>query len=200
MPNVFISYHHANDQSYKDSLVKFATENKIFSDVSVNTGDISDALDDQAIRAKIRDEYLQDSTVTLVLVGTGTKGRKHVDWEIYSSMFDGAKNKKSGVLAITLPSTNCTYFTAAHGDEEKKLIHPEVQGWTSLANRSDYEDRYPYLPERLVDNLHHGKGRISVVPWAKINASSLSFLVNATHNNRASTEYDLSRAMRRRDS
>ena len=72
MHRVFISYHHANDQKYKDGLVKWAKENNIFIDYSVDTGDISDDLTDEQIREKIRDEYLRDSTVTILLVGTGT--------------------------------------------------------------------------------------------------------------------------------
>ena len=72
----------------------------LFIDTSVDTGGISDSLSDESIREKIRDEYLRDSTVTIVLVGTETKRRKHIDWEIYSSMYDGAVNKKSGVLVL----------------------------------------------------------------------------------------------------
>ena len=92
----------------------------IFIDASVDTGDIDDRLSDDSIRQKIRDQYLRDSSVTILLVGTETKNRKHVDWEVYSSMFDGQVNKKSGVLVIQLPSTGCTTYTAAHGDEEKR--------------------------------------------------------------------------------
>ena len=66
MHKVFISYHHSHDQRCKKSLVAFGRENKIFVDRSVDTGDMSDALDDEAIREKIRDEYLRDSTVTIV--------------------------------------------------------------------------------------------------------------------------------------
>jgi hypothetical protein len=73
---VFISYYHNNDQDYKDSLVKWAEDNKIFIDWSVDVGDISDDLSDQQIRERIRDEYLKDSTVTILLVGTETKNRK----------------------------------------------------------------------------------------------------------------------------
>ena len=62
---------------------------EIFLDRSVDTGDISDDLSDESIRRKVRDEYLRDSTVTILLVGLQTKRRKHVDWEIYSSMIDG---------------------------------------------------------------------------------------------------------------
>src|ERR1039458_9830328 len=92
---VFISYHHENDQTYKEVLTLINDVHKIFIDGSVDVGEIDDDLDDQAIRRIIRDDYLQDSTVTIVLVGTETKKRKHVDWEIYSSMYDGAVNKQS---------------------------------------------------------------------------------------------------------
>ena len=100
---VFISYHHENDQSYKDELVRFGELHDIFEDYSVDTGDISDDLTDEQIREKIRNEYIKDSTVTIVLVGTETKHRKHIDWEIYSSMHDGKINKKSGIIVINLP-------------------------------------------------------------------------------------------------
>ena len=109
---------------------------------SVDTGDISDNLSDQAIREKICDEYLRDSTVTIVLVGLETKRRKHVDWETYSSMIDGKINKKSGVLVVNLPSTHCTYFGVSH-IYEQETVCPECTSWTSIDNRAEYELRYP---------------------------------------------------------
>ena len=115
---VFISYHHANDQWYKNELLRLNQIYDVFIDMSVDTGDIDDNLDDQQIREKIRDEYLKDSTVTILLVGTETKNRKHVDWEIFSSMFDGKVNKKSGILVINLPSTGCVHYTATHDNEK----------------------------------------------------------------------------------
>jgi len=173
----------------------------MFIDGSVDTGDISDDLDDEAIRENIRDEYLRDSTVTIVLVGLETKGRKHVDWEIYSSMFDGRINKKSGVLVINLPSINCTYFTASHEGEKEKL-YPEVTSWTTIKKRSVYESRYPYMPDRIIDNLLTKEAKISVVNWNKIenDLSALEFLIDATFNDRVICDYDLSRSMRRVDS
>ena len=80
MHKVFISHHHDNDQWYKEELVRFGEQNKIFIDQSVDTGDISDGLSDEYIRELIRDKYLRDSTVTIVLVGTETRRRKHMDW------------------------------------------------------------------------------------------------------------------------
>jgi len=200
MHKVFISYHHANDQSYKNALIKYNDEHRIFIDGSVDTGEISDDLTDEAIREKIRDDFLADSTVTIVLVGTETKNRKHVDWEIYSSMRDGLVNKKSGILAITLPTTNCTHFTAAH-TEEKQIVYPDVTSWTSITERSVYEQRYPYLPARIIDNLLAPKAKVSVTNWDRLTTPQrLSTLIECAYNHRAACEYDLRRSMRRADS
>lgn len=202
MHKVFISHHHANDQAYKTSLAKFGDQHNIFVDKSVDTGDISDDLADQTIREKIRDEYLRDSTVTILLVGVETKGRKHIDWEIYSSMIDGRINKKSGILVVNLPSTGCELCTAAHGDEEKRVVHPEVNSdsWTTINYRAEYESRYPHMPDRIIDNLLAPSAKISVVPWEKLNVKRLKFLIDLTFNDRVSCDYDLSRQMKRRNS
>ena len=96
---------------------------KVFIDKSVDTGDIHDSLPDASIREIIRDGYLRESTVTVVLIGKDTKRRKHIDWEIYSSMFDGKVNKKSGILVINLPKTS-SYFTAPR-ELDKKIVYPD---------------------------------------------------------------------------
>lgn len=196
---IFISYHHANDQKYKDGLVEFGTKHQIFDDRSVDTGDIDDDLDDDAIREKIRDEYLQDTSVTIVLVGTETKRRKHVDWEIYSSMYDGKVNKKSGILVISLPSTNCWSFHAAH-DGEKATVYPDTTQWVTVTERAEYERRYPYLPDRIIDNLVAPNVKISVTNWENLTPKVLAFLIDAAYADRRSCEYDLTRKMRRADS
>lgn len=205
MHKVFISYHHENDQWYKDQLVEFGHQHSIFVDKSVDTGDISNELGAQRIREKIRDEYLQDSTVTIVLVGAETNRRKHVDWEIYSSMYDGPVNKKSGVLVINLPETENQLVTAPHGNGEKKL-YPDITSWTSINAWAEYERRYPYMPARVIDNLWNPKAMISVVPWNRImpwnriNYQRLEFLIDAAFRDRSNCEYDLRRPMRDRNS
>lgn len=202
MSRAFISHHHDNDQFYKEKLLEINEEHGIFTDMSVDTGDIDDSLPDDRIREIIRDEYLSDSTVTILLVGTETKKRKHIDWELYSSMYDGVRNKKSGILVINLPSIGRTYCHAGHGDEEKKIVHPEYTSWIAINDRSEYEARYSYMPERIIDNLLKKDVKISVVEWGKIEAtpSKLSFLIDATFNDRSQCDYDLSRLMRRSNS
>ena len=200
MHKVFISYHHKRDQDYKDELIDFGKHFSVFIDKSVDTGGISEDLSDQAIREKIRDDHLRDSTVTVLLVGLETQRRKHIDWEIYSSMFDGVRNKKSGILVINLPPTQCTYFTAAHGPQEKRKIYPDQSSWISIDLRTEYESRYPYLPDRIIDNLLAPQAKISVVPWERLTADRLECLIDVTFNSRENCKYDLRRPMRRRNS
>ena len=198
---VFISYHHANDQWYKEELLRLNKLHDIFIDSSVDTGDIDENLDDNRIREVIRDEYLKDSSVTILLVGTDTKNRKHIDWELYSSMFDGTVNKKSGILVINLPSINCTYYTATH-NREKDLVYPENQTWISIDSRAEYESRYPYMPARIIDNLLESQAKISVLNWNKVvsNIEILRYLIDETFNDKTNCKYDLSRPMRRANS
>lgn len=196
--NVFISYHHANDQYYKEELMRLNEIHNIFIDFSVDTGDIDENLDDNTIKQKIRDEYLKDSSVTILLVGTETKNRKHIDWELYSSMFDGTVNKKSGILVINLPSISCNYYTATH-NREKELVYPENQTWMTIDSRVEYEKRYPYMPARIIDNLLESQVKISVVNWNKVvsNIEILHYLIDETFKDRTTCKYDLSRPMRR---
>ncbi len=199
MHKVFISYHHQNDQEYKEALTAFGKRHTIFLDQSVDTGDIPDFWTDDKIRREIRDRYLRDSTVTIVLVGSETRRRKHVDWEVYSSMYDGPVNKRSGIVVINLPGTS-DYFNAPHGDEEKRLLYPEVSSWMHVKERAEYERRYPCMPDRIIDNLMKSGVKISVAPWRKIDTETLRFLIEAAFRNRANCAYDLHRPMRRANS
>ena len=196
MHRVFVSYHHKNDQEYKKALVDWAKENKIFEDYSVALGDIPEEWNDQKVREKIRDEYLRESTVTIVLVGTETKYRKHIDWEIYSSMHDGTKNKKSGIIVILLPSAKSTYYTC--GFDNEKSIYPE-QKWISITERSEYERRFPYMPDRIIDNLLKSGVNISVINWDKVTVENLTLMIENAYKNRANQDYDMTRPMRERN-
>ncbi len=187
-----------SDQYYKEELLRVNRDYPMFIDMSVDTGDISD---DQTIRRIIRDQYLKESTVTILLAGVETKTRKHIDWEIYSSMIDGAKNKKSGILVINLPETNCTYYTAPHAGEKDRL-YPDTKSWTTLKSSEKFKERYPHLSDRMIDNLLKPEAKISVVNWSKIaeDIDNLEFLIDAAFKDRAICHYDFSSPMRRKNS
>ena len=81
---VFLSYHHEEDQWYKDLFLHFMKDDVV--DKSVSDGDIdSDDLKVETTRQYIRDDFIADATVTIVLIGRCTWRRKYVDWEIGSS-------------------------------------------------------------------------------------------------------------------
>lgn len=100
---VFVSYHHDNDQKDREKFEKLF-DGDTFVSRSVGMGDIDENLSTETIRQRIRDDYLSDSTVTVVLIGTQTWQRKHVDWEVGSSLRDTKANPRSGLLGILLPT------------------------------------------------------------------------------------------------
>lgn len=198
MHKVFVSFHHANDQWYKDELVRWGTENNVFIDGSVDMGEIPDNWDAQHIREYIRDNHLKDTTVTILLVGTETKNRKHIDWELFSSMYDGKVNKKSGILVINLPSVCCEYHTLCT-KEEKEAILPNQKTWISINDRSEFDRRYPYMPARIIDNLLKKGVSISVINWCDLSVDKLKLLIDKAYDARSNNDYDMSREMRMRN-
>ena len=99
---VFVSYHH-EDQHYKDLFTRMMEGDIV--DRSVGDGDIDDRnAKTDTIRQRIRDEFIREATVTVVLVGRCTWQRKHVDWEIGSSLRDTPRNSRCGLLGIILPN------------------------------------------------------------------------------------------------
>lgn len=112
-----------NDESYKTAFKKiFADIHDIIIPWDVEIGDIDPNLKTETIRQKIRDEYLKDSTVTVVLIGSQTWQRKHVDWEISSSIRDTQYNSRSGLLGLFLP----TYFLTPDNKYNPKTIPPRL--------------------------------------------------------------------------
>ena len=120
---VFLSFHHRLDEDYKDTFCKLLGTGIV--DKSVEDGDIDPGLKVDTVRSRIRDDFIADATVTVVLVGRCTWQRKHVDWEIGSSLRDTKKNSRCGLLGILLPS------------------HPDH-------GRPEYRSRL--IPPRLADN------------------------------------------------
>ena len=136
---VFVSYYHEDDEKYRNEFERLFDD--IYVSKSVEVGDIDPNQNAERIRQIIRDEYLRDSTVTVVLVGNNTWKRKHVDWEISSSIRDTKLNPRSGLLGILLP----TYTHAEPGKYKPKTIPPRLHdnlecefaylySWTSSQN------------------------------------------------------------------
>jgi MTH538 TIR-like domain (DUF1863) len=168
MRNIFISYHHENDQWYKEMLARLGSDYGMFRDCSVGVGDIGEDLSDDAIATKIRDDYLRDTSVTIVLVGQETAGRKHVDWELASSMRNSPRNRQSGILVVELPNVSTGNFWVSYPNE-LHTIYPWHRSGVSLVSAKTVLARSrPKLPERIMDNLLQPNVHISVVPWTVV--------------------------------
>lgn len=138
---VFVSYHHANDQEWRNKFETMCLNTKIIISKSVQIGDIDPNLSTETIRNKIRDEYLRDSTVTIVLIGTETWKRKHVDWEIGSSIHDTRLNPRSGLIGILLPThKNYNENTYTPSIIPPRLYYNEKSGFAKIYSWSDNID------------------------------------------------------------
>lgn len=214
--NVFISYYHKDDQLYKDFLCSLYEWNyekccrqAIFENWSVMDGDIDDSyMTDEDIRIKIRDEYIDsNASVLILLCGEHTRGRKHIDWELYSAMYDGKDRPKLGILIINLPSIDSRCNIIAAGDD--KSLVSDNKSWNPIKTRKQIEEAHPFLPERLIDNYESRISDdsivdVSIVSWNRIkdDVEILKKLIHSAYikGKDSSKHYNHSRKMRRNDS
>ena len=174
---VFISFHE-QDLKYKEMFVRMMGKRIV--DRSVDTGSIDDTgLKTQTVRQKIRDEYIRDATVTIVLIGPRTWQRKHVDWEIGSSIRRTKRNPRCGLLGIVLPS---------HSNHGKKELDPHFIP-PRLADNWAGDDSYaliydwprPWAPAMVAEWIHRAYVRRG---GASPNNSRGSFARNRTRDHR----------------
>ena len=179
---VFVSYHHANDQYYRNEFERlFAYVYDIMIPKSVQIGEINPFLNTETVRQKIRDEYLSDSTVTIVLIGTQTWQRKHVDWEISSSIRNTIRNPRSGLLGIFLPS-----YPLRWDENQQKWIFNEntipprlYDNWKEENNRFAQLYRWSESPSELQQWIHKAfLDRNNIIP----NNSYPHFVNNKSSN------------------
>ena len=137
--NVFISYHHAQDQKYKDRFLRMMGNNII--DKSVDLGGIIDQNQPtEATLQHIREEYISQASVTVVLIGPCTWQRKYVDWEIGASLRDTNHNPRCGLLGILLPN---------HPDFQRRPHNPQL------------------MPPRLADNCDENLKYAHIYDWRR---------------------------------
>lgn len=143
---VFISYYHREDQKYAEHLAY--TYGYAIIDKSLY-GDFG-YLQTATILNKIRKEHLRDSTVTVVLVGMHTYGRKWVDWEIYASLRPYGERTRNGLVGIYLPQHSRKNFRLTdnirsgyairmkwkEAQDEEEFVYAVHSAWN--ARRRDY--------------------------------------------------------------
>ncbi len=118
---VFISYY-SEDEIFKERFESILGINYAVSR-SVSDGSIEiKGKTVEYIMEQIRDKYLRDSSVTIVLIGKNTWRRKYVDWEIYASLRSTKSSPRSGLLGIILPS----YYSSVQSRLDIHIIPPRL--------------------------------------------------------------------------
>lgn len=104
---VFISHHQSDNVEVNEFIDTFANNHKIFAPYVLGAGSNYDMIDSSKpayVMTQIREKYLQDSTVTIVLIGSCTHSRRYIDWEIKSSLRQSDSELPNGLIGILLPS------------------------------------------------------------------------------------------------
>jgi hypothetical protein len=100
---VFVSYHHERDQSWFDYFtVIFSEEYEVFQDQSLD--DEVDSEDPEYVNRVIREDYINGSSITIVLCGAETWKRRFIDWEIASTL-----HYEHALLGILIPGTQARW-------------------------------------------------------------------------------------------
>lgn len=93
------------------------------------------------VMRRIRSEYIGNSTVTIVLVGSCTHSRRYIDWEIKGSLRQGVDSLPNGLLAIQ-------YLSCATTGPD---LPPRLEANWKSGNSNCYAKyyRYPHSQEEL---------------------------------------------------
>lgn len=140
---VFISHYKGDRKAVDEFIKKFATEEDVFIPKVLGANDNDDFINStntDYVMTQIRNKYLSDSTITIVLIGNCTHSRRYVDWEIKSSLRQGSY-VPNGLIGILLPYKGNT----GHLPERMK------DNWVSGDNSKSYAlyYAYPSTPKEL---------------------------------------------------
>lgn len=199
MRKVFISYYHKDAQRFKDELISLNDNHQLFIDNSVEVGDIDDEhLSDEQIRIKIRDDYIKDSDVLILLCGKNSKHRKHIDWELHAAMYKSEAKNPIPILVFNLP--DCSNCCRRNNKREGEIIENGISThWTSLDGYSEFKRYYPDLPERLLKSLVNKKTPVTIVNLNSLTIGQIKELIEYTYQRRLQFEYDDSERLRRKN-
>lgn len=103
----FISYHHADQEAVNKFVRDFDHDRDCFIARGLGEempGDIIQSTDTDYIMRRIRERFMADTTVTIVLMGACTWARRYVDWELQASLRHGEATTPNGLLGIKLPT------------------------------------------------------------------------------------------------
>ena len=156
MKNIFISFHHKLNKNHSKKIQEIDSKRSyMYNDITINNGSKiknEDNLTDDEIRQEIRDKYLKDIDIIIVIVGSDSINRKHIDWEIYGSCYD-YKNDKPPAAVVVI---HCLSEIGHSWILDKELMNiydskfnNPPRHWPKDKSKEDLE----WLPNRLKDSL-----------------------------------------------
>lgn len=137
---VFIAYHHEDEDAVTKFMKRFDQQNKVFITRALGEempGDVINSDNARYVMDRIRKLYLEDSTVTIVMLGRCTWARRYVDWELQASLRSGEQTTPNGVLGIKFQSAN-------------NVPNPPrlARNLPTPSSRLAYARRYPYPKDK----------------------------------------------------
>ena len=97
----FISYHGDDLKDVDKFITRFGRHSFIKRGITLPEEVINSSETDYVLR-RIRELYLLDSTITIVLIGPCTWSRRFVDWELQASLRRSANGHPNGLIGILL--------------------------------------------------------------------------------------------------
>ena len=164
----FISYHHEDQDEVDDFIRTYDNDQDLFISRGLGqemTGDIIDSTDTEYVMRRIRELFLSDSTVTLVMLGKCTWARRYVDWEIQASLRHGDTVTPNGLLGIKLPS-----YSEKDGHYPKRFNENLLSDEDKKADRDCFARhmKYPSDSDALVNAIESAHGRRTThAKWIK---------------------------------
>ena len=153
---IFISYYHKDDEYYRYQFEQ--SFGHLFISKSVQPGAINSDVSADYIKRLIQMGYITDASVVVILVGPKTYCRKHVDWEIGSSIRHTEYNPRSGLLGIVLP----TYPTFKENTYNPHTIPPRLNDNIECKFAKIYA--WNTNPLTIQDWIHEAFERRNIIP------------------------------------
>lgn len=177
MKKIFISYYHKSEQKEKNKLSKLFkqlySEYFTLKDKSLKPKDVVNGpYNDREIFKILREKFIKDSDVTIVILGKYTKDRKFVDWEVGSSLSlygSLGRRKKKNDLIILLTDDFI---------EKEKAKNPDFKGenYSLLINEQN-------SGQRIFDNVDNGYATVKSFRDMWSNPNELKKLINKPQDN-----------------
>ncbi len=160
---VFISHYHRHQAETDAFLRDFGN---VFIRRTVGASDDANLINSAAteyVMGRIRANYIGDSTVTIVLVGTCTHSRRYIDWEIKGSLRQAADGLPNGLLAI-----QCSPYPVH--------LPPRFEANSNPRDSRSYARfyRYPHSAQELrdwIEDAYHARTQRS--QWIKNSHDSM---------------------------